>query len=364
MATIFGADYNSLSHTEQILYLKLAEHLPDYVYVSFNVSVAYSNRSITDLDCVVILPYTAIFILEVHGGQVSINNGETYFTYANGRSQKYRITGLAKSQRYELMHYFSRTLMPEFGIMPKIITLDCWPETTVTSELSKDLYDIGINPQMLLSSNDFTSGDNFLAKLYNIYAYELNRPIFKPGNTILPVNGNQNIDSWGCTVLSDEVIPYVLKSLLGESMHRLRPETPPLLFLSYTSTNKEIANHIVRHIEQKGKIHVFIDQKDIAISKDFEPCLYENIRNCDGVILLISAASQKSEWVKKELLFAQENHKKIFPLKIDTAPMDDFFTEKLSHCQWKTYIAPYDYETDSILDQIAELIWEDHNALQ
>ena len=362
MATIFGTDYNNLSRTEQMLYLKLAEHLPDYVYVSFNVSIP-DKKPITDLDCVVILPYTAVFILEVHGGQFSIENGETCFSYADGRCQKYRITGLAKSQRYDLMHYFSKNLMPEFEIMPKIITLDCWPETAVTPELSKDLYNIGINPQTILSVDDFTSGDNFLAKLYNIYAYELNRNLFKPINTELPVNGSQEIDSWGCTVLSDDVIPYVLKSLLGEKLHRMRPEKPPLLFLSYSSTNKEIANHIRRHIEENGKIHVFIDQNDIAISKDFEPCLYENIQNCDGIILLISAASQKSEWVKKELLFALESHKRIFPLKIDTAPLDDFFSEKLSHCQWKTYTAPYDYETDSILDQIAELVWEDRNNL-
>ena len=56
------------------------------------------------------------------------------------------------------------------------------------------------------------------------------------------------------------------------------------------------------------------DVSAIQLDEQFWPKIEEGITNCDSLVVVITAASNASEWVKREVEYARSLSKKVFPI--------------------------------------------------
>jgi hypothetical protein len=79
----------------------------------------------------------------------------------------------------------------------------------------------------------------------------------------------------------------------------------PRVFLSYSHKDKPIARELSRELEQRGAA-VWFDEQMIAPGDNWSERIGEAIRNSDVFLLLVSPASARSAWVRRELDWALE----------------------------------------------------------
>jgi len=90
----------------------------------------------------------------------------------------------------------------------------------------------------------------------------------------------------------------------------------PYFFISYSRADKAIQERIVRELRER-EINVWVDIENlIPGTPAWEREIERSIRNSAGVIVLLSPSSNDSEWVRREISFAEENDKRIFPVHI------------------------------------------------
>ena len=73
-----------------------------------------------------------------------------------------------------------------------------------------------------------------------------------------------------------------------------------MVFISYSSKDTDAAN-AVRMLLQNNGIDCWMAPESIAIGDDYSNAIPEAIEVCDLFLLILSANSQGSKWVPKEL---------------------------------------------------------------
>ena len=105
-------------------------------------------------------------------------------------------------------------------------------------------------------------------------------------------------------------------------------------FISYSRKDKAVAEQIRDHISLLDTKHfVFLDTKDITAGANWRQRLQYEIETADFVILVLSEASLRSNWVEKETQWATREEsssgiKKLFVYKIDSAETPEFLTSR------------------------------------
>jgi TIR domain len=93
-------------------------------------------------------------------------------------------------------------------------------------------------------------------------------------------------------------------------------------FISYSSKNSSVANKLQETLEAYGH-SVWRDVRSIVGGDRWESEIYRAIDNSDVLVVIVSAESASSKWVKEEILLAKKilnkptKLKKIVPLVID-----------------------------------------------
>ncbi|MHA1329886.1 MAG: toll/interleukin-1 receptor domain-containing protein [Candidatus Hodarchaeales archaeon] len=107
---------------------------------------------------------------------------------------------------------------------------------------------------------------------------------------------------------------------LNESMERVEREAmeQPLfkgekVFISYSRVDEKLANSLVYLLEEIG-IECFLDQKDIDWGSSITYEIHKGLSECSAVVVIISPASLKSQWVPYEIGRAVGEGKRILPL--------------------------------------------------
>lgn len=88
------------------------------------------------------------------------------------------------------------------------------------------------------------------------------------------------------------------------------------VFISYSSKNRDICRTIAALLERIEGVEVWFD-KGLIPGDVYSKTIAEKLDETDIVAALISGDSVKSEWVKDELAFAKDKHKKIIPIWIE-----------------------------------------------
>jgi hypothetical protein len=106
----------------------------------------------------------------------------------------------------------------------------------------------------------------------------------------------------------------------------------PYFFVSYSRENVTLQQRIVAGLRGRG-INIWVDIENlIPGSPAWEREIERSIRGAEGLIVLLSPDSNNSEWVRREISFAEQNEKRIFPVLI-TGDEDDSIPLRLSDHQ-------------------------------
>lgn len=122
-------------------------------------------------------------------------------------------------------------------------------------------------------------------------------------------------------------------------------------FISYSRTDTTQKQNIIRQLRARG-INLWVDIENLVPgSPAWEREIERAIRGAAGIIVLLSPDSNNSEWVRREISFAQQNEKQIFPALI-RGEEDDSVPLRLSNHQWVDLRT----NSDSALDELADAL--------
>ncbi|MCB9112042.1 MAG: toll/interleukin-1 receptor domain-containing protein [Anaerolineales bacterium] len=84
------------------------------------------------------------------------------------------------------------------------------------------------------------------------------------------------------------------------------------IFISYSRKDEEYVTKLVESLENEG-FEVWID-RDLLTGDTWTQVINHKIDTCDAFVIVMTDESQKSNWVRREVLYAIQEGKKIFPL--------------------------------------------------
>jgi len=112
----------------------------------------------------------------------------------------------------------------------------------------------------------------------------------------------------------------------------MSPASTPYFFISYSREDISHQRRVVAELRERG-INAWVDTENlIPGSPEWEREIERSIRGAAGFIVLLSPNSNNSEWVRREISFAEQNAKRIFPVLIH-GDEDDSIPLRLSNHQ-------------------------------
>ena len=124
-------------------------------------------------------------------------------------------------------------------------------------------------------------------------------------------------------------------------------------FISYSRTDTTQKQNIIKQLRARG-INLWVDIENLVPgSPAWEREIERAIRAAAGIIVLLSPDSNNSEWVRREISFAQQNNKQIFPVLI-RGEEDDSVPLRLSNHQWVDLRTNADSGLDGLADALKD----------
>ena len=124
-------------------------------------------------------------------------------------------------------------------------------------------------------------------------------------------------------------------------------------FISYSRTDTTQKQNIIKQLRARG-INLWVDIENLVPgSPAWEREIERALRDAAGIIVLLSPDSNNSEWVRREISFAQQNDKQIFPVLI-RGEEDDSVPLRLSNYQWVDLRTNSDSGLDGLADALKD----------
>src|SRR5438132_5445894 len=99
-------------------------------------------------------------------------------------------------------------------------------------------------------------------------------------------------------------------------------------FVSHSTHDDYYVAELESFLHAAGFDDVFNDVSAIQPDEQFWPKIEEEITNCDSFFVVITAASNVSEWVKREVEFARGLSKKVIPIWVEECPLPSTFSDR------------------------------------
>jgi tetratricopeptide (TPR) repeat protein len=96
-------------------------------------------------------------------------------------------------------------------------------------------------------------------------------------------------------------------------------------FVSHSTADDSYVAEMESFLRAAGFDEVFNDDSSIRPDEQFWPAIEKGIANCDTLVVVITAASMDSEWVKREVEYARSLSKDIIPLRIEDCSIPSAF---------------------------------------
>jgi hypothetical protein len=90
------------------------------------------------------------------------------------------------------------------------------------------------------------------------------------------------------------------------------------IFISYSSKDHKVVSNYANFLREKGYA-VWIDQVDISHGHEFPEEITKAIQGCSILLFFSSQHSNASKWVKREIVYADNQNKTILPIRLDNA---------------------------------------------
>jgi len=108
------------------------------------------------------------------------------------------------------------------------------------------------------------------------------------------------------------------------------------LFISHASEDEAAVNRIVSYLEAHGAA-CWIASRDIPPQSIYADAIAEGMEECTACVVILSAASNQSKAVKRELELASHYDKPFIPIRIDATEPARGFDYYLRNTQWIDY---------------------------
>jgi hypothetical protein len=109
------------------------------------------------------------------------------------------------------------------------------------------------------------------------------------------------------------------------------------LFVSYASEDTRFAEWLVTELETRG-VSCWFAKRDVNPGKDYPTQITQAINNCAALVLVFSAATNRSAHLRKHILreveLAAGKFKPIFPVRIENVEPEEGLTYFLRTVQW------------------------------
>lgn len=119
------------------------------------------------------------------------------------------------------------------------------------------------------------------------------------------------------------------------------------LFISHASEDAAVAEKIVAYLEARG-VPCWISSRDIPPQSIYADAIAEGMQECGVCAVVLSAASNRSKAVKRELELASHYDKPFIPIRVDSTEPGHGFDYYLRNTQW----VDYGRHGESALDRI------------
>ncbi|HXQ34535.1 MAG TPA: toll/interleukin-1 receptor domain-containing protein [Anaerolineales bacterium] len=124
-------------------------------------------------------------------------------------------------------------------------------------------------------------------------------------------------------------------------------------FISYSRTDTAQKQNIVKQLRARG-VNLWVDIENLVPGTPaWEREIERAIRGAAGIIVLLSPESNNSEWVRREISFAEQNDKQVFPVLI-YGDEDDSIPLRLSNHQHVDLRRNYNNGLDELADVLKD----------
>ncbi len=111
-------------------------------------------------------------------------------------------------------------------------------------------------------------------------------------------------------------VPNAKEQLYAILPQLIKEYLPGFVFLSYSRTNTDKMLTVRDALRSIG-VKVWTDENLIPGTAEWEREIANNIRECSGLIVLLSPRAEQSEWVNNEIRKAKTHEKRIFPVLLE-----------------------------------------------
>jgi hypothetical protein len=94
------------------------------------------------------------------------------------------------------------------------------------------------------------------------------------------------------------------------------PTDADTYFLSYSRTDQEFALRLAEYVRTRG-VRLWVDQLDIRPSEHWDRAIERAVRDCRGLVVVLSPRSVVSDNVADEISFAIDGGKSVLPVMIE-----------------------------------------------
>lgn len=99
-------------------------------------------------------------------------------------------------------------------------------------------------------------------------------------------------------------------------------------FISHARADDGYVAELESFLRAMGFDGVFNDASAISPDEKFWPRIEQGIRQSEALVVVITAASNGSEWVKREVEFARNLPRKVIPVWIEDCPVPELFADR------------------------------------
>ncbi len=93
------------------------------------------------------------------------------------------------------------------------------------------------------------------------------------------------------------------------------------IFISYSRKDQEVVLKLRDEIHRRTGVLPWMDVTGIETGTQFADVIARNIEGCDLLVFVMSRNSAESSWTRKEVLYALNHGKKVYPVVIDDAQL-------------------------------------------
>ncbi|MBQ9632116.1 MAG: toll/interleukin-1 receptor domain-containing protein [Lachnospiraceae bacterium] len=129
------------------------------------------------------------------------------------------------------------------------------------------------------------------------------------------------------------------------------------VFISYSTRDIAVVNIVLRVLDEMN-VKYWKAPEMIPAGSSYAQEIVSAISNCGLVLVFMSANSQSSQWVEKEIDSAVNYNRKIIPLMIDDTPMNSVFRFYLNNVQMIYYPGDPKAAIEELKQHVAHLSTE------